>query len=91
MSSSPHSFAKHLSQFLKASFSNVSSNNKPNDISNDVSNENYERDDHINPSHLKNSIIKDLLSQSKRIPVDLHLLMQLIDMKSSGGYEDDSL
>lgn len=86
MSSSPPSFAKRLSQFLKAPFRNASSNNK----SNDISNENCERDGHTDPSHLKNSIIKDLLSQSKRIPADLHLLMQLIDMKSAGGYEDDS-
>jgi len=39
---------------------------------------------------LKDGIIKDLASQSTRIPTDLHLLMQLVDMKAAGGYEDDS-
>jgi hypothetical protein len=32
---------------------------------------------------LKNGIIRELASQSKRIPADLHLLIQLIDMKNS--------
>jgi hypothetical protein len=85
MSSSPPSFAKRLSQSFKAPFRHASSNK-----SNGASNENYERSGHADPSHLKNSIINDLLSQSKRVPADLHLLLQLIDMKSAGGYEDDS-
>jgi hypothetical protein len=86
MSSSPPSFPKRLLQFLKAPFRHPSSDKEPTD----TSNENYERGGHADPSQLKSSIINDLLSQSKRIPADLHLLMQLIDMKSAGGYEDDS-
>jgi len=87
MSNSSPSFAKRLSQLLRAPFrSNAPSENK----SNDNSNEKHERRGHADPIHLRNSIIKDLMSQSKRIPADLHLMMQLIDMKSAGGYEDDS-
>ena len=86
MSSSPPSFSKRLSQFLKAPFRHASSDKK----SIDTSNENHERGGLTDPSRLKSGIIGDLLSQSKRIPADLHLLLQLIDLKSAGGYEDDS-
>jgi hypothetical protein len=39
---------------------------------------------------LKNGILGDLASQAKRVPEDLHLVLQLIDLKAAGGYEDDS-
>jgi len=75
--SSP-SFSNRLSQFLKAPFRHGSSNVR------------HDRHGSADPTALKGGIISDLVSQSKRIPADLHLLLQLIDMKSAGGYEDDS-
>jgi len=75
--SSP-SFSKRLSQLFKATFRHGSSNDS------------HERHGSTDPTVLKAGIIQDLASQSKRIPADLHLLMQMIDMKTAGGYEDDS-
>lgn len=75
--SSP-SFSKRLSQLFKATFRHGPSNDSP------------DRHGSTDPTVLKAGIIQDLASQSKRIPADLHLLMQMIDMKTAGGYEDDS-
>lgn len=82
MGGSPTSFAKHISRFLKAPFRHASPDKD--------SNENYERPGHTDPSQFKAGIIKDLQSQAKRIPADLHLLIQLVQTKLAGGYEDDS-
>ena len=73
--SSGSSFSNRLSLLFKARSSNRT----------------HERHGSTDSTILKYGIIKDLASQSKRVPADLHLLMQLIDMKSAGGYEDDSL
>jgi hypothetical protein len=77
-SNSSPSLAKRLSQFLKTPFRHSSSSDS------------HERRGLTELKALKAGIIKDLASQSKRIPADLHLLLQLIDMKVAGGYEDDS-
>jgi hypothetical protein len=77
-SSSSPSFSKRLSQLFKAPFRQGGSNESP------------DRQGSADSTTLKDGIIKDLASQSKRIPADIHLLLQLIDMKSAGGYEDDS-
>jgi hypothetical protein len=42
------------------------------------------------PKTLKAGIIKELASQSKRVPQNLHLLIQMIDMQAHGNYADDS-
>ena len=83
MSSAPPSFLKRCLQFLKAPFRH---GNK----SIDTTDENYERSGLADLRRLRNSIINVLLSQSKRVPDDLHLCLQLIDAKLAGGYEDDS-
>jgi hypothetical protein len=80
-SNSSPSFSKRLSRRLKAPFRNGSSNE---------SHDSHDRHGSTDPAALKDGIIKILASQSNRIPADIHALMQLIDMKSSGGYEDDS-
>ena len=79
-SDSPPSFSKRLSLLFKSTFHRTSSSTNK-----------HEGRAPADPKALKADIIKDLLSQSRRIPADLHLLMQLIDMKAAGGYEDDSL
>jgi hypothetical protein len=78
-SNRPSSFTKRFSELFKFSFLQGPSNN--------VS---HERQGHTDTNALKDGILADLASQSKRIPADLHLLLQLIDLKASGGYEDDS-
>jgi len=71
-------FSARLSQIFKAPFRHGSPNNS------------HDRHGTADAKVLKDGIIKDLASQSKRIPADLHLLIQLINMKADGGYEDDS-
>jgi hypothetical protein len=79
MTSSHPSFAKRLSQFLRAPFRR--------DPAPTVE---HERHGVVKPESLTADIIKDFISQSKRLPADLHLMMQFIDVKSAGGYMDDS-
>ena len=73
------SFGKRLSQLLNFSFLQGSSNVV-----------HHPRQGSTGTNALKDGILADLASQSKRVPADLHLLLQLIDMKEAGGYEDDS-
>ena len=77
-SNSSPSFSKRLSQLFKAP------------LRHELPNPSHGRHGSADPTALKAGIIKILASQSKRIPADIHLLMQLIDMKADGGYEDDS-
>ena len=83
-SNSSSSFSKRLSRRLKAPFRHGSSNDTHD------THDTHDRHGSTDPAALKDGIIKVLASQSKRIPADIHALFQLIDMKSSGGYEDDS-
>lgn len=51
---------------------------------------NGRNDSAIEPKALKVGILKELASQAKRTPENLHLLIDALSLKAHGGYDDDS-
>lgn len=51
---------------------------------------NGRNDSAADPKALKVGIRQELASQEKRIPEDLHLLIDALSLKAHGGYDDDS-
>jgi hypothetical protein len=79
-SNSSPSLVRRASQLVKASFRHPSPT---------FGDGKYDSD--ADPKALKAGIIRELESQTKRVPANLQLLIETIGLKAQGGYEDDSV